>query len=186
MESTKIIIEIIESSVTIFAILFGAFVAIYFFVQFTPKIDLRIIPEWIDKSKRKLVVRFEIENKSQVRINVKRFTKSQQNKNLMILVQILEYYKANTSTLSEWVPFSKNDIRDKEEPIEWNDPEFICQTTNHIYPGETVKVNRLYTFPEDKIWHIGFQIQTEYNFIEKMLIWKLSKRWTTTKIFCLD
>jgi hypothetical protein len=186
METTKLFFEIIQSLLTILAIIIGGFVAIYFFVQLTPKIDLRIIPEWLDKHERKLVVRFEIENKSQVRINVKRIIDNHQNESLMIRLQILEYVKDNILTLSEWVPFSHDSIRVNENPIEWRDPENICQTTSHIYPGEVVKVDRLYTFPDDRIWHIGFQLQTEYNWIEKLLVWKLGKSWTTTKIFCLD
>ena len=104
----------------------------------------------------------------------------------MIRLQILEYSRDNTLFLSEWVPFSQDLIQGNENPIEWREPENICQTTSYIYPGEIVKVERLYTFPVDKIWHIGFQIQTEYNWLEYLLVWKRGKSWTTTKIICFD
>jgi hypothetical protein len=180
-------IYFIKMNLPSLAILISGFVTIYFFVRFAPKFDLRIIPEWIDKQEKKIVFRFEIENKSQVRINVKQILVNHKFESLMIRLQILEYDKNKTPTLSEFVPFTRESIRENENPLEWKEPEKICQTTRHIYPGEVVRVDRLYTFSEDKIWHIGFQIQTEYNWIENLFgLRKLGKSWTTTKIFCFD
>jgi hypothetical protein len=163
-------INIVEGILTCIVILVSGFVAVYFYVQFTPKIDLRIIPEWRGKDGSKLVLRLEMENKSKVRASIK-----------SVQLQILEYNQEQVA-LSEWVPFSPCSLHVNEHPVEWKEPETICQTSKRIYPNETIKVERLYTFPENKIWHIGLQLQVEYkNRIEKCVP-KKAKRWTTTKI----
>jgi hypothetical protein len=163
-------INIVEGILTCIAILISGFVAVYFYVPLTPKIDLRIIPEWGDKKGHKLILRLEIENKSKVRANIK-----------SIQLQILEYNQEQ-EMLSEWVPFSQCSIRKNEHPLQWKEPETICQTSKRIYPNEIIKIERLYTFTENKIWHVGLQLQVEYKkWIEK-LIPKKATQWTTTKI----
>jgi hypothetical protein len=154
------------------AILISGFVAVYFYVQFTPKIDLRIISEWSDKKRDKLILRLEVENKSKVRASIK-----------SIQLQILEYNQEQVM-LSEWVPFSQKSICANEHPLKWKDPETICETSKRIYPNETIKVERMYTFPENKIWHVGLQLQVEYKkWIEKWIP-KKATQWTSTKIIC--
>jgi hypothetical protein len=163
-------INIVESILTCIAILVSGFVAVYFYVQFTPKIDLRIIPKWDSKKGNKLILMLEIENKSKVRATIK-----------SIQLQILEYNQEQL-TLSEWVPFSHCSLHVNEYPIEWKEPETICRTSKRIYPDEIIKVERLYTFPENKIWHIGLQLQVEYKkWIEKRIP-KNARQWTITKI----
>jgi hypothetical protein len=163
-------INIIESILTCIAILVSGFVAVYFYVQFTPKIDLRIIPKWDSKKGNKLILILEIENKSKVRATIK-----------SIQLQILEYSQEQL-TLSEWVPFSNHCLHANEHPLEWKEPETICQTSKRIYPNEIIKVERLYTFSENKIWHIGLQLQVEYRkWIEKWIP-KKAVQWTTSKV----
>jgi hypothetical protein len=164
--------DIVANIVTCIAIVVGGLVAIFFFVQLSPTIELRIIPEWIDKDAGQLVLTFELENKSQVRAKVK-----------TIQIQILEYDKNPTLMLSEWLPFSSNNIHANEHPLEWQAPEHICTTTARIYPKEVVRVDRLYTISKDKIYHIGLQLQVKYKGIEKCIPRK-AKQWTTTKIVC--
>ena len=63
------------------------------FHRFAPTMTLRISTQWADDPNG-LLVRFEIENKSGVRIEPRRCS-----------VQFLEHAQSKTPSLSEWVPF---------------------------------------------------------------------------------
>jgi hypothetical protein len=165
------IVNIIEGIATILAILISAIFAFRFYVHFTTKIELRISHEWADRKKKKVILKFEIENKSHVWARVTN-----------IYLQILEYDKNQFSILSEWVPFSQSEVQSNEQSVVWKEPEVICKTTKRIYPNEIVRVERLYTCPENKILHVGLQLQVKYGKILSKKIFNHADRWTTTKI----
>lgn len=164
-------VRLITDLTTILVILVGAIMAIFVYFQFTPILQLRILPNWADDSKQYLVIRFEVENKSRVRMHQP-----------WGQIQVLKYKVQPGFSLSHWVPFEKTAVKPSEEPIEWSDPTKIFTSTKDIYPGETIVIERLYHCPEETIvFHVGLQVGAKLNFFERILTGnKKASRQTTT------
>ncbi len=72
------------------AMLLGAGLAVFVFVQFSPKLQLRIIQRWMDETKGLLALKLEVENNSRIRVCKQK-----------IQLQILEHEVPVNSCLSE-------------------------------------------------------------------------------------
>jgi len=101
-----------------------------------------------------------------------------------IKLQILKYSCTATERISEFVPFTRDEIIPGEEPIEWSDPIDILNTTKTIYPGALKHVEILLKIPsEDIIFHIGLQVKIALSgfksWISGILNWDFMQRTST-------
>lgn len=165
------IVTLLKDIVTLLAILVGSLAAIFIYFQLAPTVRLTITPTWADDLKEYLLVRFQIENMSRVRLNQPRGK-----------IQILEYDTLNGNMLSQFVPFTKDDYPDREAPVTWREPVGILTHTRQIYPGEIITYERLYHYPQKEvIIHIGLQIELSLGFFGRLVTRKSgSWRQTTT------
>ena len=142
-------ISLMKDIATLLAMLIGGGLALFVFRQMVPVLDLRILPRWIDDEGQFLILRFEVENKSRVRVHKQ-----------SIRIQILEHRIPASGSLSEWVPFEQEAIIPTERPIEWREPVEVFRTTTGIDPGGVISVERLYRCPQDDIvLHVGLQVK---------------------------
>ena len=163
------VISIVKDIVTMLAVLIGATMAVFVYFQLAPVLQLRILPRWSDENKQHLILRFEIENKSRVRA-YKPWGQ----------IQVLKHEIGQESSLSHWVPFTKNAVKPTERPIKWSEPSKIFTSTEEIYPGETIAFERLCPCPEDTvIVHVGLQAGLELNLLERIITRK-KKAWQQT------
>lgn len=163
------IVGMVKDLVTILAILTGSVMAVFVYFQLAPVLQLQILPRWADDSKQYLILRFEIENKSRVRM----YSPWGQ-------IQVLKYRIEPGSSLSHWVSFGEDAIEPTEPPIEWSEPTKIFTSTREIYPGETISFERLYHFPEDTvILHLGLQVGLELSSWGRIITGK-SRAWRQT------
>ena len=146
---------------------------VFVYSGLAPRLDLRILPSWSDESKQFLILKFQIENKSRIRI-----------RRGQIRVQILEYRAHETTFLSEWVPFDEEAIVPTEQPVEWREPVEIFQRLRRIDPGETISVERLYRCPSNRVLHIGLQVRITPSLLGRIAdrIRTRTQQWTTTCI----
>ena len=167
-------IGVIRDIVTIIALLFGGLLGIFVFFQLAPVIQLRIIPNWTDETKQYLLIRFEIENKSRVRVT-----------NPGGKIQVLEHKVTSGAIISNWVPFEEKRIK-PEEPVEWREPVKIFEITKQIFPGEIIVLERLYHVPQNRvILHIGLQVELELSFIGRLVTRKREPWRQTTTCFAI-
>ena len=167
-QGAKDVIDLIAGLATILALLVGGGAALFLFFQFAPVLSLKILPEWNDESKQNLTIRFEVENKSRVRVY-----------NPIIRIQVLEQQVSEGGYLSQWVPFSKDAIRSNEQPVVWNEPEKIS-TTKRIYPGEVISAERFYHCPQAAlILHVGLEVRIKLGLFGRIVTRK-SGDWNQT------
>lgn len=158
------------------ALLVGAIIAVFVYVRFAPTLHLRIIPRWADKGRQFVILRIEVENKSNIRVWKK-----------LIQLQVLEHKIRTDLSLSEWVPFTKQacqEVPDIEKPIEPKDAVEIFKTTKRIYPREVKSVERLYPFHHENILHVGLHVRGTLGWGGRMatLLPFSAQRWTITII----
>lgn len=159
----------IPQILTLVIIIIGSLLTIFIYFNFAPVIDLNIIPTWCDENNVDLVIRYEIENKSKVRV-----VKPE------ILTQLLIYDINMYKTLSEFVPFKQSFIAEREKPIEWSEPNQILTKTKRIYPGEKKIVERFYKIEQNAVAiHIGLNIKMEFGFWGKFVTRK-KEDWSQT------
>jgi hypothetical protein len=129
------------------AIVVGAYLGYRLFSRYSPRFRLTLRPSWVGDS---LILGIEVENTSSVRAG-----------RPTVHLQVLEYDPMRTLALSEWVPFVKDDVRDGEEPLgDWRDPVRVFEdTSDRVYPGEAMVVDRLAHYPGDVLLHIGLRVQ---------------------------
>ena len=165
------IINLIKDILTLLALVIGGVFAIFVYSQFAPVLNLRIISSWADENMEYLKLKFEMENKSRVQVN-----------SPLARIQILEHELRETNSISEWVPFRKGAIHPNEAPIVWREPVRVLESTERIYPGESISIERLLHCSQDKtIIHIGFQVELELSFLGKIITGRFkSWRQTTT------
>jgi hypothetical protein len=169
----EVLISLIRDVLPLLALIIGGLFAIFIYSQFAPILNLRIIASWADEDREYLKLKFEIENKSRVRVN-----------SPLARIQMLEHKLTETNLISEWVPFHRDAIKPEEAPIVWREPERVFKSTERIFPGETLSIERLVHCSQDKtILHIGFQVQLELGLLGKLITGRL-KAWrqTTTAI----
>jgi hypothetical protein len=164
------IVSLVKDIVTIVAVLTAGIVAIFVYFQLAPVLKLRILPRWTDDTRQFLLIRFEVENSSKVRVS-----------NPTGRIQILEY---KPQPLSHWVPFTENDKRPEEEPIAWRDPVPIFGSTKRLYPGEVITLERLYHCKNEAFAiHIGLQVEVKLGYFGRAVTSRSeSLRQTTTCI----
>ena len=117
----KNIVELISGIAAILTFLTGSWLAVFVFLQFAPVLSLRIISTWPDEESRWVIIRLEVENKSRVRVRKDE-----------IHLQVLEHEIKEGGSLSEWVPFKKDDALDTEQPIDWRDPLEVFKSTKEL------------------------------------------------------
>src|SRR5262245_13819980 len=125
----KDFVDLATGIITLLFLLIGGAAGVFLFFQLAPVLTLRIIPTCTDEAKHLLTLRFEVENKSRVRVS-----------NPKIRIQVLEHKLPEGGRLSQWVPFAKTAIKAMEPPVEWHEPEEIGSTTQRIFPGETIAI----------------------------------------------
>jgi hypothetical protein len=158
--STSDTIGLARDVAALLALLIGGAVGVFVLFRFAPLLTLRILPRWSDETEQVLLVAFEVENKSRVRAVCPEG---------WARIQVLEYPIRLGMSLSEWVPFSKERERPDEKSREYHDPVHILTSTERIYPGEVLSVQRLYHYPEEAlILHIGLQVQLNMGLLGKI------------------
>ena len=166
LQAIKDMIAIISGLVTILAILIGSGATLFLFYQLAPVLNLKITPNWTDESKKYAIVKFEVENKSRVRVY-----------NPIIKVQVVEQLIAKNGVLSEWVPFSQLSIRADEKPVKWQEPE-LMSPAKRIYSGETISIERLYQCPKKTmILHMALQVEINLGIFGRIVTGK-SNHWS--------
>jgi hypothetical protein len=125
-----------------------------------PVVTLRLDGRWDDHGL--LIIRFEIENPSKVRLKLieseTRYIKR-------------EHSIGELSTLTEWVEFGDEAVR-------------ILQQSTWVYPGEIVSVERpLVT--TSRVIQVAFQVRCQFTGVVRLLsgIPEGKQRWTTTRTF---
>jgi hypothetical protein len=168
---------------TVFVALIGAVVAVFIFLDLSPRIRLRLLPATVDQERRRYVLRMEIENVSKVAIS--------QNLHKGCLLQMLEHSIDAHRNMSEFVPFSRETYEKRpsaERAKEWREPVPVFESTRLLYPGDLVIIERLLTIPDDQTFlHVGLQFHGEIGRItrlalgiQSMLTAEPTERWTTT------
>lgn len=140
--------------------LFGIFLSITIYLKFAPIVIFRITPHWPDLMTDAVILKIEIENKSKVKL-----TKED------IKFKIIRHEKSTIlELLKEWVPIEN--------------AESICQTTKILYPGEILKIDRLYKVKDDEILQGLIQFKAKYSWFEQILanIKGGLEQWATTFI----
>jgi hypothetical protein len=133
----------------------GAIASVFLFMDYSPKLHLRIIPIWINENLVK--IRLEMENYSKVLIilDSKRFK-----------VDILKEFN---SGVTEWVDFSgANDVFLK---------------TEKLYPGEIISIELLKFCAIDSYLHVGLQVKTDIGLVDRArnITKETKESWTTTR-----
>jgi hypothetical protein len=82
MSDYKSLIDVLKTTLEVSALLVGAFLFVFVFLQLSATLQLRIIARWIDA--KRVILKFEIENKSKVRV-----------KKEFVRLQMLEYDRNN-------------------------------------------------------------------------------------------
>ncbi len=158
-------IEIINLVISIITLLIGVYATIFISSYFAPVVILRITPIWETKMNGIMTLRFEIENKSRIRLN-------QPN----ILVQLKEYSINKGKNKLKDIPriLSKTDLQ-----VLWNDP--IKLDIARIFPNETISLERIYSFESTKssILFVLLQYRRKLNWVER-IINKKSEDWQQT------
>lgn len=167
------VVSLVKDIATLLALLIGGGLALFVFLQFAPVLDLQILPSWSDEARQFLILKFEVENKSRIRVDKRE-----------IRIQVLEHKIQADTSLSEWVPFDKDAIIPTERPVEWREPIEIFRTTKAIDPGEVISVERLYHCSQDTVLHVGLQVKAKLGIFGRIAtrIRPWDQRWTTTRI----
>jgi hypothetical protein len=160
--NTPDIISLFKDILLIIGLLFGAYLSIRLFRKFTPVVEFEITPKWSELHQDIVILKIEIRNKSKVQITVDR------TDNKGIKFKILKRLVADSSELKEWV-----DIKDAEQ---------ICTSTRCLYPGEIVKVERLYRCTKDELLQGIIQFNATFSNDQKFLVDTSQERWTSTFI----
>lgn len=174
------IVGIISDFVTIFALIVGAFVAIFVFLHFAPRMTQRISSSWTSEHSRWVILRLEVENQSNVRIRSPK-----------VFLQVLEYEYPTNKVLSEFVPFSEKAVEEDQQPVIWNEPIHVFTSTVMINPGEVIAVERLCYCPKDRLLKVGLQTKLEVGrlgrllgFVSRVRGWRTQR--TATSIIMKD
>lgn len=172
--------EVLEPLIAVVSSVIAVCAAVIFSARWSPNVRLRIAPTWIVPG-RKVLLRLSVENIGPVRVH----------KGHVRLV-VAEHSVEDTQMLSEWVPFSANAAKENEMPRFIYGPEEIMETTRHLYPGEHIELDRLYTAgsseSEAVLLHVAIHFQSKnfgwlapvFSWLAGVLGW--AERWTTTAI----
>jgi hypothetical protein len=163
------IVGMAKDIATVLGILVAGIMAVFVYFQLAPVLQLRILPRWADDNRRFLILRFEMENKSRVRM-----------RSPWGRIQVLRHKVEPGESLSRWVPFDKDSVKPAEHPIEWVEPIEIFTSTQEIYPGETIAFERLHHCPEEPlVLHVGLQVGLELTWLKRVITGK-KRAWRQT------
>ena len=145
----------------------------YILSKLIPSVEIRIIPGWVNERDGLLILRIEIANHSLVRIRKQH-----------LWLQCLEKSYPESGRLSEWVPFTRNEINPNEKPIQWNDPIEIFKSTNWLNPGAVINIERLHQFNPNNVLHLAVKFIARPGFIERYILrmHPPTTSWTATAI----
>jgi hypothetical protein len=173
MQNIQLYVGLATSIIALLFLLIGGVAGIFIFFQLAPILALRILPTWADEKKEHVVIRFEIENKSRVRINRPK-----------IRLQVIEQKVPSSGAISEWVPFKKEAARQNEQPVEWREPIEISETTARMYPSEVIVIERLYQCPQASlILHAALQVEVKLGLWGRIVTRKTQDWRQTTTCF---
>jgi hypothetical protein len=173
IQDVQLYIGLATSIIALLFLLIGGVAGIFIFFQLAPILALRILPTWADEKKEHLVIRFEVENKSRVRITRPK-----------IRLQVIEQKVAPSGAISQWVPFTKEAVRQGEQLVEWRDPIEISETTARMYPSEIIVIERLYHCPQASlILHIALQVEVKLGLWGRVVTRKTQDWRQTTTCF---
>ncbi len=170
-------IGVVKDILLILALMIGAWACLFIYLKFAPVVIIRISDSWI--SDKLAILRIEIENISKVRVSIKKETGKKQDAN--ILLQIFQHDKNNDINLTEFIPFTENWFKKKKYPADWKDAEIIFETTEWIYPGEVITIERPVHSDKNKILHVGVQVHAKFGIFELAKIRHWSQRWTSAR-----
>jgi hypothetical protein len=162
-------VDFLKSILEIIFMILGGIIGTFIYFNLAPTLSLTITPIWVGDLKNFLILRFEISNKSRVRIT-----------DCTIKIQTLEHTMPKHGVLSQWVPFTQKSIKQMEEPIEWHEPEIITETTKRVFPGESIIIERLYQYSNSPlILHVGLQAQIKLGLLYRFVTRK-KENWSQT------
>jgi hypothetical protein len=145
------------------AIVVGAVVSYWLLSRLSPRFKLKVEPKWEGDN---LFLKIEVENTALVR-----------STRPAVQLQILRYAADDGRSLSEWVPFTEDKIIEGEEPLEWREPRPVfAETSERVYPGEVMAVERLDHFPDDVLLHVGLRVA-----LGRSITWWRKHSQTTTR-----
>lgn len=159
--------------VTLVSLFIGGILSVFVLSKFVPKFHLEVEP-LILRGSNHLLLKLSMENISSVYAQKKH-----------IRLQVLPYEERMNMRLSEWVPFSKNNIRSGEEPSEWLEATEVFSSTTGLYGGEKLSVQYLVPIPpRAKFLHVGFQYAANLSGIKLWLsgLFSSHEQWTTTLV----
>ncbi len=151
------IITMIKDLLTIVGIVIGVYLSIRLFRNFAPVVSFKITPVWADQF---VTLKIEIENNSKVLLKVDR--------GQGIKFKIIPHKLTTIQNLTEFV-----DIKDAD---------IICKTTTSLYPGEVIRIDRLYKCEPDELLQGIIQFSAAFSFLDKILVNTSNERWTSTFI----
>jgi len=152
------ILNHVQYFLPLITVIVSSFGFLYIFLVLSPKVQLKIVPRWVNNEQ--VILHLEIKNQSRVRV-----------KKQSVQLQIFEYDMSNKESIPEWVPFSKKDL-DKfkknpynVQPRELTEPKVIFESTKTLYPGEIISCERLYTLSKPSSFlHVGLQFVPHSSF----------------------
>ena len=137
----------------------GVLVAVFLFLQLAPKIRLSITARWPSQDPKVCILNVTFSNESRVRIKTKE-----------VLLCVSFHPAPELRSLTEWVEFDDSTER-------------ICKTTEYLYPGETVSVERPLVFPtSETVAHVGLKFRTALSWFGAVVSRVRNRKvdWTTT------
>ena len=150
------IITLIKEILIIISILIGAYLSMRLFRKYTPVVSFKITPIWANQF---VILKIEIENKSKVLLKVK---------HKGIKFKIISH-KINT-------------IGNLTEVVDISGANLICKSTTSLYPGEVVRIDRLYQCEPTELLQGIIQFNAKFSWLDRLLVNTSNEKWTSTFI----
>ncbi len=167
----------IKDILLILALVCAPFVTLFVYLKFAPVIKISIDSKRVNDTTVLLII--QIENSSKVRVAIKKDLSNKTGSN--ILLQSFQHNRDEINKLTEFLPFSKEWFEKKNYPGEWGDPEIIFETTEWIYPGEVIAIERPVFHNQSKVLHVGVQVHARFGLFELAPVRHLTQRWTCVR-----
>jgi hypothetical protein len=146
-------IEMAQVLLALISLILAALISLLLFRVAVPVVHIRITPSWAGDAKEVLIVKYEVENKSRVRL-----------KNPTVRLQVIDHALRKDAPVSDWVPFDTQDIGSAEELLSSREAISVFPTTRKIYPQELISGESLFYYLEDSIIvQIALQVTARLN-----------------------